>query len=74
MGRSKVPGTNIAEVCLVLSQWEKMTLILERLEAPGKGNTQWWGERGSALLETRGEENRMRNCGRESGRWAMAGM
>jgi hypothetical protein len=51
-----------------------MSLILERLEAPGKGNTQWWGERGSALLETRGEENRMRNCGRESGRWAMAGM
>ena len=74
MGWTRAPGTYIVEVSQVWSQWEKMCLILERLEAPGKGNTQWWGERGSALLETRGEENRMRNCGRESGRWAMAGM
>ena len=27
----------IAEVCLVWPQWEKMHLILERLEAPGNG-------------------------------------
>jgi hypothetical protein len=33
----KVPGTYIAEVCLVWPQWEKMCLILERLEAPKKG-------------------------------------
>ena len=52
MGRSKVPGTNIAEVCLVLSQWEKMGLILERLEAPGKGGT-WWGRH---PLRASGEE------------------
>ena len=33
-GWSKAPGT---EVCLVWPQWEKIQLILERLEAPGNG-------------------------------------
>jgi hypothetical protein len=34
MGKS---GTYIAEICLVWPQWEKLLLILERLEFPGKG-------------------------------------
>jgi hypothetical protein len=37
MGWSKAPGTYIAKVCLVWPQWEKMRLILKRLEDPGKG-------------------------------------
>jgi hypothetical protein len=40
MGWSKVPGTCIAEGCLVWPQWEKMHLVLEKLEAPGKGDAQ----------------------------------
>jgi hypothetical protein len=58
-GRSKVPGTNIAEVFLVRPQWEKMCLILKRLEAPGKGEAWGWE---SILLVTRGRGNWMRNC------------
>jgi hypothetical protein len=38
----------------VWPQWEKLLLILEQLEAPGKGDT--WGE-GSTLLEARGRGN-----------------
>jgi hypothetical protein len=41
IGRSVAPGTNIAEVCLVRLQWEKICLILNRLEAPGKGEACW---------------------------------
>jgi hypothetical protein len=37
MGQSKAPGTYIAEFCLVGPQWEKVCLIFQRLEAPGKG-------------------------------------
>jgi hypothetical protein len=37
IGWSKAPATYIAEVSLVWPQWEKMRLILQRLEAPGKG-------------------------------------
>jgi hypothetical protein len=32
-------GTFIAEDCLVWLQWEKMCLILKKLEAPRKGGT-----------------------------------
>jgi hypothetical protein len=39
-----------------------MSLILKRLEVPGKGEV-WWG--GSTFSETRGRRNGMRNCGRE---------
>ena len=31
------PGTYLAENCLIWLQWEKMRLILKRLEALGKG-------------------------------------
>jgi len=33
---SQAPGTNIADVFLVKPQWEKMWLILERLETLGE--------------------------------------
>ena len=32
------PGTGVAEDCLVWPQWERMGLILKRLDAPGKGD------------------------------------
>ena len=35
------PGTYVAEDCLVWPQWERMCLILERLDAPGKGIQEW---------------------------------
>jgi hypothetical protein len=38
MGWSDVLNTYITEDCLVLSQWEKICLILEKLEVPGKGD------------------------------------
>ena len=41
----------IAEVGFVWPQWEKMCLILERLEAAGKREA-WWGR--STLSEARG--------------------
>lgn len=45
-------------------QWEKMYLILERLETSGRGEAWRWG---SILSETKGKRNGMRNCGREYG-------
>jgi hypothetical protein len=42
MGWSEAASTYIAEVCMVWPQWEKMYLILERLEVPGKGEA-WMG-------------------------------
>ena len=42
LGWTEGPGTYIAEDCLVSPQWEKMHLILQRLEAPGKGEA-WCG-------------------------------
>ena len=44
MGWSKVPGTYVADVCLVWTQRKRMLLILERLEAPGKEEAWWEGE------------------------------
>jgi hypothetical protein len=45
VGWSEVPdGTYTAEDCLVWPQWEKMCLILERLEAPRKGGDWEGGE------------------------------
>jgi hypothetical protein len=60
MGWFKASGTNTAEGCLVWPQWEKMRLVLKRLEAQGrsgglehplagKGKEEWdeelWKER-----------------------------
>lgn len=56
---SKAPGTNTAKVCLARPQWNKMCLILERFEAPGKGDMLG----GGTLSEARGKEKGMRNCG-----------
>jgi hypothetical protein len=57
----EAPSTYITEDFLVWPQWEKMlSLILERLEAPVKGED--WG--GSTLLEARERKSGMRNCGR----------
>jgi hypothetical protein len=42
-GKSETPGTDIAEVCLVWLLWEKMHLILKRLDAPGKVEVWLWG-------------------------------
>ena len=64
MGWSKAPGTSIAQDSLVWPQWEKMHLILERLEAPRKGVA--WGV-GGTVLETRKRRNGMRNCGKGEG-------
>jgi hypothetical protein len=38
---SEVPGTHVAEICLVWPQWETMYVIFERLEAPVKEKI-WW--------------------------------
>jgi len=38
-GSTKAPGTYIAEDCLALPQWERLCLILQRLDAPGLGAT-----------------------------------
>lgn len=46
-------GINIAEVCLVWTQWEKMHLILYRLEVPGKEEV-WWEEVPSWRRQGRG--------------------
>jgi hypothetical protein len=51
------PLVHIAEDCLVWPQWEKMCLILERLEGPGKEDKRWEGWGGSTLLEARGRMN-----------------
>jgi hypothetical protein len=48
---------------LVWPQWEKIKLILEGLEAPGKGEL-LMGE--ITLLEERERRSGMRNCGREA--------
>ena len=45
-------------------QWEKMPLILEGLEAPGKG--QAWCVCLSTLLDAKGRRNGIRNCGRKT--------
>ena len=37
MGWYEALGTYVAEVCLVWHRWEKICLLLERREAPGKG-------------------------------------
>ena len=42
-------------------KWEKIPLILERLEAPGKQEV--WGL-GSTLAEVKGRRNGLRNCGK----------
>ena len=39
MGQYKAPGTNIAEVCLVRPQWEKIGLILRDLRPQGRGRS-----------------------------------
>jgi hypothetical protein len=44
----------VAEDFLIWPQWEKIHLILERLEAPGKGED-WWGM-GKHPLGSKGEE------------------
>ena len=38
MGWLVSPGTCVAEDCLVWPQWERMGLILWKLDAPGKGD------------------------------------
>ena len=52
-GWSKAAGKYIAEVYLIWPQWEKVRLIPERLEAPGKGEV-WWGR--EHPLRGKGEE------------------
>ena len=54
---SEGPSTYIAEHCLVWPLWEKMHLILERLETSRKVDT-WWrgGEREHPLRGKGGEE------------------
>jgi hypothetical protein len=54
MVSSKAPGTYIGDVCLVWPQWEKMLLIPERLEVPGKWEAWWWWREHS--LEGKREE------------------
>jgi hypothetical protein len=50
-----------------------LLLILERLEAPGRGGQVGGG--GSTLSEARRHGNGMRNCGRGNWEgWVMAGM
>ena len=44
------PVTQITEDFLVCPQWEKMYLILERFEAPGRMEVRWWG----SILSGRG--------------------
>jgi hypothetical protein len=54
-----------AEDCLVWPQWEKMMcLTLKRLEAQGVRRPGRGGGDGDIFLETRGQRNGMRNCGR----------
>ena len=36
LAKSPTPDTYLTEDCLVWPQWEKMPIILERLETPGK--------------------------------------
>jgi hypothetical protein len=74
--QSKVPGTYIVEVSQVWSQWEKMCIILEKLEAPGKGRYLV----GRGALSWRQGERRMvcgtvgeRTCG-GGGRGTMTGI
>ena len=57
MGWSEVPGTYVAEGCLVWPQWKRTSLILRRLNAPGCGDT---GE-GHALSEAKGRGGGGRN-------------
>jgi hypothetical protein len=50
------PGTYIAENCLVWPQWEKMCLILQGLEVPGKVVTWCWWESVNTLIGNNEEE------------------
>ena len=46
MGWSMTPGTCVGEDCHVCPQWEKMPLILWKLDIPGRGmlvGVQWLG-------------------------------
>jgi hypothetical protein len=53
-----------------------MHLILERLEATGKGDAWWVEEMGSPLIKARERRNVMRNYGRgdQEWEWAVEGM
>ena len=56
------PSIYMVEDCLVWLQWEKMCLILDKLEVPRREKS--CGGR-STLLEARGRRNGMQNCGRD---------
>jgi hypothetical protein len=47
-------GKYVAEVGLIRPQWEKMCLVLERLEAAEKGEAWWEGSTPQASLRRKG--------------------
>ena len=64
MGWLVSPGTCVAEDCLVWPQWERMGLILWKLDAPGKRD----GDGSEVEVGEQVEELLLRG-GRGMGRW-----
>jgi hypothetical protein len=68
MGWCEDPSTYVAEDCLVWTQWERMCLILPKLDAPRREDS---GE-GAALSEVKGRGDRGNSS--RGGRMAVFGI
>ena len=67
MGWLGVPGTYIAEYCLLWPQWQKMCLIFERLVVLRPQGRRRPGVCRDILLAARRRRNRVRTGGRREG-------